>query len=354
MRMKFIPKYLKQKHYIRARKHGYHNCLRRRFHKKTIIRKSVEIIAPSVFSLARNYDETVRCLHRLKEAALLPPPANIRRVVAIDLSTINELSAASALVLAAEIDRWKRVKNVPLRPSNTRKWSSHVKRLLVEIGFFDLLEVAAPALPEGPLQNRDVTILPLVTGNTLDKQKLAQIEIHLREVASAFKQDPSIYMALTEAAYNSIRHGYPKDYDFKYPTFMGQWWATGSWSPARSEVNLIIYDQGVGIADTLPTWDHWEALTNWLSSRHPMISKVLKEHANMIEAALEVSRTSLTSGHGQGLNDVISPVDQLGCGQVRILSGKGQVLYECGGKCSKIERSQHLGGTLIEWTIPIS
>ena len=80
----------------------------------------------------------------------------------------------------------------------------------------------------------------------------------------------------------------------------------------------------------------------------------LKEHATMIEAALEVSRTSLTSGHGQGLRDVVSPVDQLEGGRVRILSGKGQVLYEKGGKLGKVERTQHLGGTLIEWTIPVS
>ena len=73
----------------------------------------------------------------------------------------------------------------------------------------------------------------------------------------------------------------------------------------------------------------------------------------MIEAALEVSRTSLTSGHGQGLRDVIAPVDVLGGGEVKILSGRGQITYTGQESVSKVEMSQHLGGTLIEWTIPV-
>ncbi|WP_420415941.1 hypothetical protein [Marinovum algicola] len=352
--MRFHNKLTKEKIARRAKKHGYHNWLRRRFHTGQIVRRSVIIEAPSIFSFSRNYEATAGCLHQLKCAALHPPKdKRVRRYVSIDFATIKEISTAAALILSAEIYRWKKIKRVPLRPRNIGKWDPAVKRLLVEIGFFDLLEVGRPALIESEDPQRDVTLLPLVTGNTLDRPKLALIEDHLREIARAFEQEPSIYMALTEAAYNTIRHGYPDGYEFKFPTLKDQWWATGSWSPASSKVRLILYDQGVGIAETLPTWDHWEDLTKWLSSKHPLLSQVFKEHANMIEAALEVSRTSLTSGHGQGLKDVVSPVDQLGGGSVRILSGKGQVLYEFGGKIAKIEMSQHLGGTLIEWTIPV-
>ena len=73
----------------------------------------------------------------------------------------------------------------------------------------------------------------------------------------------------------------------------------------------------------------------------------------MIEAALEVSRTSLTSGHGQGLTDVLAPVEELKGGRDRILSGRGQVSYSYGSPIEKKEHSQHLGGTFIEWTIPV-
>ena len=73
----------------------------------------------------------------------------------------------------------------------------------------------------------------------------------------------------------------------------------------------------------------------------------------MIEAALEVSRTSLTSGHGQGLKDILAPVEQQSGGMVRIISGKGQIIYKSGQKLAKFEKNLHLGGTLIEWTIPV-
>ena len=187
----------------------------------------------------------------------------------------------------------------------------------------------------------------------MDTNRIALIEDHLRDVASAFQTDPSIYMALTEAAYNSIQHGYPQEHDFRFPPLGRQWWATGSWSPVKSEVKLLVYDQGVGIPETLPTWKNWEKITEWVSAKHELASLFMKEHANLIEAALEVSRTSLTSGRGQGLKDVLSPVDVLGTGKVRILSGKGQVGYSPGGAITKRENSLHLGGTLIEWTIPV-
>ncbi len=351
--MKFLSREKIERLAKRAEKHGQRNNLRKRYKNRKLKRKTVEISAPEIFSLARNYRATVDCLHRLKRAALLEPPKGTRRIVSINFDTIKETSTASALVLAAEIDRWRKVKKVPLRPKNTRKWEPSVKRLLVEIGFFDLLNVVRPQLSDSANAKREITILPVVTGNTLDIAKLALIEDHLRMIANAFQQEPSIYGALIEAAYNVIKHGYPEGYDYRFPTIKDQWWATGSWSPGKSEVKLIIYDQGVGIAETLPLWDHWEKLNSWLSSQHDIVSKALKEHANMIEAALEVSRTSGTPGSGQGLRDVVSPVDQLGGGRVRILSGKGQVLYEKHGKLAKVEQSQHLGGTLIEWTIPV-
>lgn len=75
----------------------------------------------------------------------------------------------------------------------------------------------------------------------------------------------------------------------------------------------------------------------------------------MIKAALEVSRTSrgVGSGRGQGLTDVVSPIDELGDGRLRILSGRGCILHRPGDDIKCVEFERDLDGTLIEWVIPV-
>lgn len=348
--------------YLSAREHQRRTRLAtqrwlKRLRRKNKVRSAtvdhIRIIPPAVMSLTDNYEETVACLRKLKTATATPNAQRFRNSVFIDFSTIERLSTAAALVLAAEIDRWRKLKGAKLQAKNPDNWHPNVARILKDLGFFELVDMQVPANLNGDGDNAEFTILPLVSCNTLDRKKIAAIEDHLRSVAESLQQDPSIYQALTEAAYNSITHGYPSDYEFEFVPLRGQWWATGSWSPEKSRVKLIVYDQGVGIPQTLPSWDQWEKTITWLSGRHKILSQVLKEHASVIEAALEVSRTSLTSGHGQGLKDVVSPVDELKIGKVRILSGKGEVVYAYDEPLKKIERTQHLGGTLIEWTIPV-
>lgn len=195
-------------------------------------------------------------------------------------------------------------------------------------------------------------MLPMVSYTVLDGRKIAALQGHLAKVADVLEQDPLIYDALTEAAYNSILHAYPDGTDFKYRVLEKRWWATAQWSPARKEVRFLVYDQGVGIAATLPTSNLRERIRAWLGESNELASMVLKEDAMMIEAAMEASRTSLTDGHGQGLCDIMRPVESPEGGSLKILSGRGQVLY-ARGKIRKTEHRLHLGGTLIEWAIPV-
>lgn len=327
--------------------------VRRKKNLTASVLREVRIVPPSVFNLSTNYDSTISCLEDLKCATLLKPPANERRKVYIDLTPITDLSITAALVLAAEIDRWRQLKRAPLSPRNPDKWNPKVKNLLIDIGFFDLLGTVAPARADVSDMGGEYSVLKLTSCNTLDRKRIVQIEDDLRGLATALEQESSIYSALTEAAYNCLKHAYPAGCNFRFPPLGKYWWATGSWSPERSEVRIIVYDQGVGIAETLPRWNHWEKIRKQLTKKAKIAGQLLGEHSNMIEAALEVSRTSLTSGHGQGLTDVLAPVEELKGGRVRVLSGRGQVSYSYGSHIEKKEHCQHLGGTLIEWTIPV-
>lgn len=309
------------------------------------IRSEVRIVAPEEFRFSSNYHSSVSCLRELKENVLKDVPGQLRPSVWIDLSKVQSISPSAILVLAAEMDRWCRLRRTKLHPRNVRDWKPAVRDLLSEVGFFRLLGVRAPRRSAEP-KNSDMAILPVISSDLVEGPALEPILEFLRRVAQKLGQDPSIYPALTEAAYNATLHAYPDEEDFEFPILAKTWWATAFWSVEEGVVKFMVYDQGVGIPQTLPRSQHWEQIRGWLGA-------LAQDSSRLIEAALEADRSSLEGGHGKGLKDVIAPIEHIPNSKVRILSGKGQVLYRNNETIERRDEQLHLGGTLIEWTIPV-
>jgi len=311
----------------------------------------IRVQAPKKFSLSSNYQETVSCLKRLKDYALLEQPAGTRRQqVWIDLSKVETITPAGALVLAAEMDRWRRYKHAKLAPRNVDKWDPNVRKLLDGIGFFRLLGVGSSGQPKEDGEITEFAVLPLISSDQLSGVLFEPILDLLNKAAQILGQAPWVYQALIEAAYNATLHAYPDDQPIKYPVVSKRWWATACWNIEEGVVKFLIYDQGVGIPATLPKSRYFEHIRAWLPKRFREYSS---EASRLIEAALRVDRSSLKGGHGKGLQDVIAPVDKIKGSRVRILSGTGGIIYYHGVKIERRDETQHLGGTLLEWTIPV-
>jgi hypothetical protein len=332
---------------------NYQKAIRRKLRSSRFNTMSVQIILPSDFSFSRNYNETVESLIELKESALIRG-LDGKTLVELDFAKLAKITVASALVLAAEIDRWRKIGKTRLRLTNISKLNPDVKLLLSDLGFFNLIDASIRKQNSNETGNRTVTVLQMTSCNTADGQKIALISDHLQRVATIFKHNPLMYAAMFEAAYNSTLHAYPPLYSFKYPPLPQHWWATASWSIDHDELVFLVYDQGVGIAETLPRWTNYEKVRGVLADLGTIPSLILKEDAAMIEAALQVSRTSRSSGHGQGLSDIMAPINGVVGARLRILSGRGELLYDANGNVRKKERVTHIGGTLIEWTLPVS
>ncbi|UZD90330.1 hypothetical protein [Cognatishimia activa] len=332
----------------RWKKDLYRKQLRKSKKKRKVAKKApteVRIIPPSVFSFSNNYDATVNCLRELKAAALKVDENGHHETVFLDLEPIQEISVAGALVLAAEIDRWRLTVRKKIKPRNTKNWNSNVHALLSGLGFFDLLGVTSP-IEDVHDDTKEITVLPMVSSTLLDARLLKT----LSQISEVLHKDPSVYDGLVEAAYNATKHAYPKGHKWEFLPATEGWWATASWNPANGSVKFIVYDQGVGIAATLPRWEGWEKVRELLS--HLPLGSALNDSSKMIQAALEVDRTSLEGGHGKGLQDVVSLVDGFEGAKVRILSGTGELLYLKGGTVELRDHESHIGGTLVEWTIP--
>lgn len=311
------------------------------------------ILPPADFSFARNYTETVSCLRKLKEAVFSAGPDGKRPKIFLDLSTIQTISLAGALVLGAEIHRWRVSHGPGLRARNVAEWNPKVRKLLAGLGFFKLLKVAVPRKIQRQLLADEVTVLHMISSTELDQELLQTTMQQLSAVADVLDQDPAVYGALVEASYNAKLHAYPVDHKFEFPALIKGWWATASWNPIEGFVKFLVYDQGVGIPETLPKWSGWERLRARIAESLGDLGTGLNDASNLIAAAIEMDRTSLQGGHGKGLQDVIGAVETTPGSSVRILSGTGSVLYHHGGRIEKKDETLHIGGTLIEWRIPV-
>lgn len=102
----------------------------------------IVINPPAEFSFTTNYEDTVTCLRKLKHAALKDKHYQGRRV-SIEFEPIKQMSIGAALVLAAEIHRWKRYRKARLTPKN----------LAVSIRYaLNRMSKARPYLSDGRLE----------------------------------------------------------------------------------------------------------------------------------------------------------------------------------------------------------
>jgi len=114
-------------------------------------------------------------------------------------------------------------------------------------------------------------------------------------------------------------------------------------------LRFFVFDQGAGIPYTLPTATVWEQLRAKLAQA---TGDRIPNDSLMLKSALEVGRTRTGLDHrGLGLkrmSDVVTGADN---GYLRILSGKGEIIYSADEKIETRDHDSHIGGTLIEWSM---
>jgi hypothetical protein len=310
---------------------------------------------PKEFNLSNGLNDSLGCIQKIKDIGHNPVRLT---VIQLDFSETKSATAAAMLVLNAEIDRILALypKQVRIVAHRMGDWAAEIVMRLEQLRFFDLIGIRLGVEWPDEWHRKEVSILPMIACNRFSPERVQRIRMRLEQVAQVFEQGPQLYEAMIEATGNAVEHAYPADGAFRFRPLDGKpWWATGVFSPADGEVRVVVFDQGVGIPATLQRWQLAERLRAILGLSS-LASALVKDHARMIAAALEVSRSSKGSamGRGQGLTDVLSPVDEHGRGRVRILSGAGGILYTPDGRVQLLSLPSHIGGTLIEWSLPVS
>jgi hypothetical protein len=302
--------------------------------------RAIRLTLPERLDFEDNYERTASHFRVLRDSS-----SGGYRVTNLRFNNIKRLSSAAALVLASEVDLWRQRVARPLR-ANVKTWDKSIRKILFEMGYFELLKLDLPPVKDAPT---DVTFVRFIRGGTGDRDygKLAR---RLREeidaiVGSAIKKHP-LYEGLSEAITNVGQHAYPAAAS---NAGKKQWWLSASYNKSDRHLNVMFYDRGVGIPTTLPNWGLYERVKDlfdaWTDSEK-------------IEAATEYGRSStFRAERGKGLQNLVEFARAYDDGSLSIYSlcGLYRVRHTRENRIvgTRRDHSTSIGGTLIEWSVKL-
>ncbi len=215
-----------------------------------------------------------------------------------------------------------------------------MRRLLGNMGFFELLRVENPIGEAN--NNTDTRYVQFRTGRLVEGEAIEKLrKDDLEPVVGEVPSKRHLYAAVTEAMTNVVHHAYGDQ------KILPNWWLSASYNVTDGEVVIMLFDQGVGIPETLP---------RKFSEQIRGIART--NHAQIIKAAHELSRSSSEQkNRGNGLGtDVREYLNKLNCrGSYRVTSLQGRYIFEKQVNGETDERLENhkraLDGTLIEWRL---
>lgn len=307
-----------------------------------------QIDLPKHLDFWENYEMTVELFHRVRKAVL-----DKKKLKRLDFSKIRDISPSAALALASEVDCWNQAVGGRLR-ADTESWHPDIQRLLVQMGYFELLGLPRPPEQEG---NTIFTRFYRGGSKTADKGEVAK---KLREdieaiVGRKMQNHILLFTGLSEAITNVGHHAY---YDSKKKPYGNKpWWLSASWNKKTRRLCVTFYDHGVGIPETLPKNPFFKKMIDW---------NIENNDSRKIAAAMKAKRTSTKQPErGHGLQELIHFAQASADGQLRIYSRRGKLQMAWKGQNpngessinlteSKEEFKNSIGGTLIEWSVVLS
>lgn len=299
-----------------------------------------EIVLPPHLDFEENYETTTRHFKLVRDAAL-----GRYRIRRLGFENITYISPAAALVLASEVDMWRERVGGWLRAAH-ESWNEDIRRLLSEMGYFELLRLERPAAPESP---GNVTFLNFQRGASgpVDKGKLAQdLRKAIEGIVGQQIKKHEFFQGLSEAMVNVGQHAYP------FATVVDSkkyWWQSASFNRRDRTLTVMFYDQGIGIPKSLPA----DGFVERIKARFEAWPDSVK-----IKAAMKYGRSQTRRGErGKGLQDLVRFAEAYPEGRLSIYSRKGlyRTLHIGDDKPRRTLRDHErsVGGTLIEWSVKL-
>ena len=296
------------------------------------------IILPSVFSLRRNYKESMGCINKIRDVVI-----NDRERVFIDFQAIKDIGISAAVVLSAEMLRCKFMRpGRGLRILNGNYPSNEdVYRTLFFLNFFRLFEIGEPVSFDDPMDDLGNYQLMMQTFGRVEADKIAEFRDACVSTFGSLDDRARRRMqgAISEALLNSFNHAFSQAADFA--TSGRRAWLTGYVNPGRQEMSIMIFDQGAGIPRTLGS-----TKIEALKAAIPILS--LDSDSQRIRAATQLGRTSTReAGRGKGFKSMKAFVDACEDAELQVFSNCGSYTYSSSGENIGSDYPESMGGTLV-------
>lgn len=296
--------------------------------------KSV-ILAPVSLNFKEGTDETIIFLAKLRQEVLKGRVKNIL----IDLTSLEEISPAAAVVLLAELTRCIYYAGKIKKISGNYPKTDRAAQVLVDIGFFRAFGAKTPKFT---LANHGRVYIKTVFGNRSDGRYTSGLLKQFEEVCGLHPlASKRLYGALIECMDNVKGHAYP-EFPGTRPDLSGEWWLCGFADPVRRQIAIVFYDLGEGIPTTIKR------------KRSIRIRSYLNfTDSRILKRAVEVGLSSKDSHRrGTGLPSLRQFVDFAPNGFLRVMSGRGDIKYtRTSKKITSRDLKTPLQGSLIVWTI---
>lgn len=300
-------------------------------------RGKLVIELPESLDFDDNYEVTVSHLGILRQAVEKRRP--VRSLV---FSALKYISPSAALVLASEVDRWNQALKGARMHANLPTWHEEIKRLLCEMGYFELLKLQTPTFDESPKNVEFLKFKRGVTGGNAGALA-KEFRIAVEELVGRSIRKHFLFDGLSEAITNVGQHAYPD------PAFFKQWWLSASVDRKDNSLCVMFYDQGVGIPTTLPKAHFFEGIKEFFGSW---------PDSEKIQAAMRGGRSATEKlERGKGLRNFIDFASSHRLGRLSIYSQRGmyRMFWKKGSKepydTVRRDHENSIGGTLIEWLI---
>ncbi len=307
------------------------------------LRSALRIELPAVMSLRRNREQTLAVYQAIRRAT------RKRRPLRLDFTTLRETTPAASLVLASEIDRWRRIQNIRPVVIDEDRWDPVIFRLFNDLGLFDLVKVQNPPTLTGLPEHTERYIRYRTGLRALGDEAVALRQAVEVVIGEELLGKSAMYRGVTEAMTNVHKHAYIAAYRDHTPILRDTWWIGGGFDVKQRRLRVLVFDQGVGIPVTLPRRYSMERVGDIIRGRGWK-----NGHAGRIAAAMELGKTRTgKQNQGRGLPDLLRFVNVRDRGSLRILSLRGEYLYVAGKQEQLVDHPTPLGGTLIQWEIDL-
>jgi hypothetical protein len=328
-------------------------------------------LLPSIFCLDENPVETLAFLENMRnsllsEAVEMLAKPRMRRTPSrrvssyFDFKSLERISPTAALVLAATFDRRKFITKARPHTIDENLWRPEVTSVLRSVGFHELLEMEPQVA--GDEEDASLRILKFVSGEKAEGERLGRLQERLVALLPRDEQERLLYAepygGMLEAALNSNMWAYPPNHAWDFPV-LPRWWITGAIDTRNRTVTVAVYDQGVSIPASLPHWEHWgkvDRMVRRLVARSGLSAApgdpTYDGEAIRLAMTVASSKTKLPQ-HGKGLHTMLEVVQRARSGRLRIMSRKGDCIWEKDKKPVLRNYQNSIGGTLIEWRIEL-